>query len=149
MKFVFVVLLVGCATLQRTPLPPGPAVVVVVTGSSCPEYRLAIREDGLVEYWSDRTARVTGVGWLRVDVAVVERLRRLPLIHPRKIVDIEAERGWCRAFDVSATGVAISGPQGWTGQCEVRPDQEVEILTMLGVAKWLQAKPDERCRWGA
>ena len=148
MRFMLLAL-AGCASLHRTPTPARASPpVVVVTGSFCPEYRLAVHEDGLVEYWADRTAEIAGPGWLRVDAAVVERLRGVPLGRPRQITDVELQ-AWCRAVDVSSTGLAIRGSDGWTAQCEVRPEREAEVLSMLGVSKWLRPKEDERCRWGA
>jgi hypothetical protein len=142
-------LLAGCATLQRTPVPPTHgALVAVMTSSSCPAYRVAVHEDGLVEYWADRTARASGVGWLRVDAEVVERLRHLPLEREWKIVDIDGER-WCRVFDAPAIGFAIHGADGWTGHCAAASfEREDEILGMLGVMRLLKPNRDGLCGGG-
>jgi hypothetical protein len=143
------VLLVGCASLQRTPVPPDAApLVAVMTSSSCPAYRIAVHEDGLVEYWADRSARAPGVGWLRVDAEVVQRLRSLPLQREWKIVDIDGDP-WCRVYDASAIGLAIHGADGWTGHCAaVRFDREDEILRMLGVVRLLMPVRDGWCGSG-
>jgi hypothetical protein len=134
-------LLAGCATLQRTPVPRSDTpVVVVVTGSMCPAYLLALHEDGLVEYWADATARASGTGWLRVDPMVVERLRRTRLVSPQPIIDIDAD-GWCRVSHISANGLAINGHDGWKAQCEAQPEREAEVLRMLGVVDWLLPRP--------
>jgi hypothetical protein len=138
-------LLASCASLQRTPLPADATdVVVVITGSTCPTYRLAIHQDGLVEYWADQTARVSGVGWLRVRAETVARLQHLAPSRPWKIVDVEGER-WCRVYDAQGVGIAIHGSDGWTGECEVDPNRQTEILETLGVAPWLQLRPGDSC----